>query len=264
MQSVSSFGDMVKQFIGENYYYLAVPIALIVFLYRLDSKNRKKGILMVFLFLFCIYNPVSFKIAEKLGEGMTYYRFLWIVPTWISLGYLIHEVLKYIKNIMYRYIAVFIICIAILFLNLSINDMKLPDNIYQISDEVINVSNTLDLLMAKQGMEQSIIMSDYEISNEIRQYNAKLLFTLPPYYFQYIDPELNEGDFRSVISMLYYNRDNMEPEIVIQNLEEQAIDFIVLPKENKISYAYLINLGWEVADTTAYHYILWKIGGSKV
>ena len=90
MQSVSSFGDMIRQFIGENYYYFAVLIALGMFLYRLNEKSRKKGILIVFILLLSTYNPISFRIAEKLGEGMTYYRFLWIIPTWVSLGYLIY------------------------------------------------------------------------------------------------------------------------------------------------------------------------------
>lgn len=256
MQSVSSFGDMIRQFIGENYYYFAVLIALGMFLYRLNEKSRKKGILIVFILLLSTYNPISFRIAEKLGEGMTYYRFLWIIPTWVSLGYLIYELIRTIKYTIFQHIAVFIICAGILLAELSVNELKLPSNIYQITDEVIEVSNALDQLMTERGIEQILIMSDYKIGNEIRQYNAKIIFALPPYYFQYINPELNEGDFRSVISMLYYNRNDMEPEIVNQNLEEQAIDYIVLPKENRKSYTYLLNLEWEVADTTTNYYIL--------
>ena len=258
MQQVYGFFDMLQQFVNGNPLYILVWAAGILLLINLKKKERYIAALAFLILILGIFNPISYQmLIEKTGRTAEYYRFLWLIPYAALLAYLVYAAFNSIKNNIYRLIIVSAVCIITLCGRIKAEDLKLPDNAYQIPDEVVEVAVQLEELMEMHGETNAVILSDYYISNIIRQYDANIC--LPFYGYDIsVGPNLQSKDMYGLISMLIYNENDMPQDAIEMIVEGNQIAYLVLPKGNDVSIAYMQQMGWEIAGETSGYYILNK------
>lgn len=123
--------------------------------------------------LLCLLNPVVFRVVSLLGERETYYRLLWIVPILLGSGYLCVKVFtaaktKYQKNLVLGILAVFL---AVTGSATWIDFFRVPSNIYQMDDDVIQIADAIEELSPGKRVG---FLSNGDIDDLIRQYNANI------------------------------------------------------------------------------------------
>ncbi len=258
MLNVNNFYETFTMYVGNNILYLFIPIAILVFFMQLKKEYKKIGGVIGLILVFAIYNPISYKLIQKAGEGSAYYRFLWIVPSWLAIGYLLYEVIKLIEN---RYIQLLVVCLismGIIAGNVDSSELALKENVYQIPSEIINIAEQLNILMEIDGVGEARIIADYQVCNTIRQYDARILFPITPIAISSLDSNLSEENINGVISMLCNNRADILTNVVVEILEKEDIKYVIINKNHTISYDYMINLSWEICGESSNYYILKK------
>lgn len=259
MHSFSSFIDMLKQFANGNGLYAILVVAYLMFLLQLREKERYIAVIAFILLVIGLFNPLSYIIFEKkMGSSATYYRFLWIIPYVQLFAYFIYESIRRFKNKKFRIMLVCLVCAGILWTSVKPEDLALPDNVYQIPDETLEVAVQLETLMEESGKESAMILADTFICDGIRQYNANIYLPFSIFAIASVDPGLKDDTAFGLMSMLMYNRNDISEEVVERIVEEKDIEYLILAMNNDISLAYMQQMNWQIVATTSSYYILRK------
>lgn len=261
MSAEIGFVDTLKGFMGQNPLYILAGVAWIVYVSRLEMKKKKKAVCMLLILIIAVFNPyIYWDVAARIGQTSTYYRFLWIIPYGMAFVYFLYEMIRQIENIKYRLALVAAVCVFILYVNAQ--NWKAPDSIYQLPSDVIDVADALEILREKSGDDHTVILADMNISGIIRMYDANIYLPFSDSFaLQKVNPQLNVESALGLMSMLMYNRNNFPAEVVERIVEKNAIDYLIVSKENQISAGYLYKLGWRVASATEEYYIFEERAG---
>ena len=175
MQISHSFWNVCEQYFAES---IVLPVFLLALLYLLKKWKKEKRIAFYAIAaasLLVLYNGVSHRILEIAGEGSTYYRFFWICPILLVITYGIVELVAYIPK-KHRLSVLLVLSLAgYMFSQTQIQSwVTLPENIYQLDDDVIQ---TADALMELTGGEPTTLIDNGTLTGTIRQYNAKIHMT---------------------------------------------------------------------------------------
>lgn len=259
MQSVNGFFDMICQFVNGNSLYVMVCVAFLCWLFFLKKKEKSVAVVAALLLIVLVYNPISFQIiGVRLGYIKTYYRFFWIVPYVLMLAYLVYMVICKIRNKNYRLILICMVCIGVLCIKISPDELKLPENAWQIPDETLEVAEQLKILMSEKEESNAVILCDLYIGNTIRQYYADIRLPFKHFGFDEIEADLDEETVYGLMSMLINNRNDISREAIRKIIEENHIDYLVVDMENNVSLTYMQELGWQIVSVTSSYYILRK------
>lgn len=257
METQNGFFDVLQQFMGGNPLYVFVLCAAILLLMNLSKGYRRAAIFAMVVFVLFIFNPISYRILlDKFGLYKTYYRFLWMIPTVPLLAYLFYETVCTVKDAKGRVLLVIMTCLAVFATNIRPENMQLPSNVYQISDDVVDICNQLENLIGKRGETMANIVTDPNISNVVRQYDAHVCLKATVRWTNTIDLGLYSEDALSLMSMLTYDRNDMPIDAVGRIIENYQIDYLVPPKVNVNFIGYMQQLGWNVVGETEGYYIL--------
>lgn len=257
MATENGFFDVLQQFMGGNPLYAFVPCAIFLLLMNLSKGHRKAGIFAMAMFVLLIFNPISYRILlGKFGLQATYYRLLWMIPNVPLLAYLIYEAIRTIKDAKGRMFLVIMICLAIFATNVRPENLRLPSNIYQVSDDVVGICDQLEELIGERGETNANIVTDPIICNVVRQYDAHICLKALLWGTYSLNPEWNSEDALSLMSMLTYDRNDMPSDMVGRIIENYQIEFLVPPKANVNFIGYMQQLGWDVVGETEGYYIL--------
>lgn len=254
MQAANGLQDVLAQFIAGNLLYIFVVVGLLVFFFRLDKSEKKKMLLATLILILVIFNPWSYQIlSDKLGFVSRYYRFFWICPYNIVLAYVIYEAIRNIKSIQQRLIIVVITCILVLGYSIEQEELYLPDNIYQVSNDVIEVATVLEELMEQNGQKQITIIADDAITHSIREYDANICFPFQIWDKGSVPENMKYGMPYAIMAMIEEDRADVETERINQAIVDYEIDYLVIPSENKVTITYIQQLDWvPVGGTTNY------------
>lgn len=259
MQSVHGFFDMICQFINGNVFYALAGISFFLLLYFCGKKERNIAITAALLLLVLVYNPVSYQIiGVKMDYVKTYYRFLWLFPAASLLAYLVYKIILKFCDKKYRMVFVCMVCAGVLFFHVAPEELKLPDNAWQIPDETLEVAEQLKTLMREKNESNAVILCDLYIGNTIRQYDSGFCFPFKHFGFYELEADLDEETVHGLMSMLMYNRNDISKDAVGKIIQENQIEYLVINAVNDVSLAYMEEMGWQIVSSTSSYHILSK------
>lgn len=257
MQSVADFPDLLSQFMGGNPAYLLAWCAGLLLVARIGKEGREVGLFAFLLLVLMVFNPGSYGfLTGKYGFTSTYYRFLWVVPCTPLVAYLVYEATLNIDGTKRRMIVVAAICAVVILSNVKMENFKHPENPYQIPNEIIELDEQLESLMASRGETQANIVSDLNVSNVIRQYDAHICLQAPLDGAATLDPAQTSEDPWGLMSMLCNDRNDIPADAVGRIVDNYQIDFLIPPKANANFLAHVQGMGWQVVGETEGYYIL--------
>ena len=96
MDGVNRVWKVVQQYNGQS----IIPIIILIgILFLVVREKKNTNYLIVYLgVLLLTFNEVTYYLIRKLGEGMTYYRFLWMIPRVIISAYVIMKLFETIDS----------------------------------------------------------------------------------------------------------------------------------------------------------------------
>jgi hypothetical protein len=96
MDGVNRVWKVVQQYNGQS----IIPIIILIgILFLVVREKKNTNYLIVYLgVLLLTFNEVTYYLIRKLGEGMTYYRFLWMIPMVIISAYVIMKLFETIDS----------------------------------------------------------------------------------------------------------------------------------------------------------------------
>lgn len=191
-----------------------------------------------FLFL-TIYNPIFVKyIFSKLGSDEVYYRFFWLLPVSILLGYCCVNIIDYSKTKFGTYALSFVLTILIILTGSPVKniftDISMPDNLFKVPDRLLEICNIIH--RDSEDENPKIVAPDTTIHMLIRQYDPSLLLTIdrntllyrlgnPNFVFDENTPSYQVQD--AIMEVVYYN-DISQKNKFINAIEKTKTNYIIL------------------------------------
>lgn len=228
MDGVNRVWKVVQQYNGQS----IIPIIILIgILFLVVREKKNTNYLIVYLgVLLLTFNEVTYYLIRKLGEGMTYYRFLWMIPMVIISAYVIMKLFEMIDSRKRKVFAAGIcaLCFAMTS-GISIRQFfQFPENIYQMPQNTVDVCDIIE----KDRQEKSpvTVLADNSIMYGIREYNANI-------------QKVMEEDDGYLWNMLESNNCDVSGFLGKVIISQANIDYIVIPKENNASAAMLMSAG---------------------
>lgn len=191
-----------------------------------------------FLFL-TIYNPIFVKyIFSKLGSDKIYYRFFWLLPVSLLLGYCCINILDYTKSKL-SYCVISIILVILVTLTGSpikniFKDLSIPENLYKVPDSLLEICD----IIHRDSKEENpkIVAPDVTVHMLIRQYDPSLQLTLDrdTLLYRLGNPNFNINEEKAsyktqnaIMEVIYFN-DISQTDSFLEAIEKTETDYIVL------------------------------------
>ena len=187
-----------------------------------------------------VFNDFVYDVVEKMGEAETIYRFLWILPVTVLCGFLIIEIWGGLSKRIQKLAYILILAVAILTnYKLSFNGwVNWPENVYQISDEQIEVAQILKGLETKWRLK---FWDDGTISDGLRQYDGRVMLEID-----------SSVDMDQILANQVINVAGSTMQAILCNEE---IDVIGVKKENILTQTLLETAGCRLVGETKSSYI---------
>ena len=175
--------DFVRQVFvtfGGNTTVLTLFLLSVLYLALKGKKEERYVFVTTAVFLaFTVYNPFAVKyILGKLGMVNVYYRFFWILPMVLTIGYACTKVVGGQKKGWRRYLTAAALAAVICFGGNSVlagGLPKLPDNQYKMPDDLLAVCTVLHE-EAGEGTVRVVFEPDFNLI--VRQYDASFELVL--------------------------------------------------------------------------------------
>lgn len=180
MQVSYSFLDVFQQYFTDTV-FLSLFLLALMWIIKKWNKDRKRALIAVGCASILIFNEIVYRVFVAMGEGSTYYRLFWMIPiALVSAAFIVECITSMTQG--KCVLALVIVGIACFFFSGKSGTewFTLPDNIYQMDEDVMQVS---DALMELTNGEPTYLADDGSISGTIRQYNAKVMNTDTEVYF---------------------------------------------------------------------------------
>lgn len=236
---------------------------ILLFLTRKNQPEKCIATYTIFLFL-TIFNPVLVNIFFRyVSMDEVYYRFFWLLPINLVIAYLFVTFSDWFL-VRRKKLAAFAGCVCIvIFLGspvITASDLlNLPDNLYKISDEVLEISEFIHA-DTDEGNPKVAISSD--LLMVIRQYDASLFMTLNRDYalcwnghpqFQYLQEQSDYSEKKAIMDVLYAGN-TTDTDSFIAAIESTETDYLIFSKSISIQ-EYLKFLGITYVTETNGYYI---------
>lgn len=250
--------------------FFAVYIVAVIYILKTEQEGKKYILgYMPIVALLTVFNPlIAGKIVEKLGLASRYYRFYWILPIALTLSIVLIEMIckskKVTDKLMIAFLAILLINLAGVKFQHEHDDRR--DNVYKVSDEVIEVSNIIHDYTDK---DQITAYYGLNLMMELRTYDASILSPVGRVEWDYMDEEyISNLSNESGYGETYGNIDVLmvmtnvgveySPQIVHDAFEEYNIECFIRDKA-MFSNEYIESLGFiKVGETESYE-VYWCV-----
>ena len=263
------FKDVYTNYWGGMAFF-AVYLLAVIYILKTEQGNKKYILgYMPIVALLTVFNPLIVgKIVEKLGLASRYYRFYWILPIALTLSIVLIDMIckskKVTDKLMIAFLAILLINLAGVKFQYEHDDRR--DNVYKISDEVIEVSNIIHDYTDK---EQITAYYGLNLMMELRTYDASIVTPVGRFQWDFMDEEYisntsNEegygdlyGNF-DVLKVMTYVGAEYSPQIVHDAFEEYNIECFIRDKA-MFSNEYIESLGFiKIGETESYE-VYWCV-----
>lgn len=174
--------SVLRQYHGDSLYLIAFAISLVLLFLR-DKKNKaassrigEKAAAAALLALLFIFNGIAYRIAGKLTDTTTYYRFFWMLPVLFLIAYQLTEAFtsKQKTQILLGGISL-ILCLAVganFFIRRE--NVNRPQNIYGLAPDTLVVA---DEIMEDWGTDKKtlpVAAFDMYLEYQVRTYEPRI------------------------------------------------------------------------------------------
>lgn len=174
MQVSYSFWDAVQQYFAKSIF---LPLFLLAFIWIIKKwiKEKKYVIAAVGCACICVFNGITYRLFDRVGEGSTYYRLFWMIPVILFVAVFLTDCVRNLEKGK-KLLVLALICLASFMFTPKTGAewFELPENIYQLDSDIIQVA---DALMEVTQGESTYLYALDDIGDDIRQYNAKVMST---------------------------------------------------------------------------------------
>ncbi len=204
---------------------LIISCFLVAWLYLfMREKKRQNRVLFVYMpaLLFVIFfNPIFFRVFERITEEAIYFRFLWILPITVVIAYTIVCILNELKGkkrvIFGISAAIFIMLFGrLVYLNPLFTK---AENAYHVPWEVVEICDTIEM----EGREVSAAFPR-EFLLYVRQYSPYICMPYGREVFDFYDP------FFTLMES-----DEIELKELAEMTRQRLCHYVVLSKDKKLN-----------------------------
>lgn len=257
--------ECLRAYWGETAFLGIFMILMIYFLYK-KRKEHDVFVYYVFFLIFTVYNPLAVRIViGKMGYESIYYRFFWLVPVNIILAYAAVRIVSKTKELVRQMGIVLLLILFILITGaplMQIRDLKLPDNLYKVEDDVLAVC---ELIHDDTEKENPRVATDMEMLLVMRQYDPSIQLTLSRDKVLYIngntsfniDTDAKSYKMQKAIVDVLYNGNYSNPGLFKQALYETDTEYLVF-KENPDTAVFVENQGC-TGVASAGRYLIYRV-----
>lgn len=204
-----------------RYYGNSTAIGLFLILTTVYLLGKKKEYryytLSCSILLLLLLNQLTYRLITKLGEGSTYYRFLWMFPVSLIAAWILLILLEKMESKVKGTICVVcVIFLILMYSNAKLSDwITLPENIYQLSEDKIQLADLIDDVT---GGQRAIVYAEDELLYGIREYNANICLT-------------TEGETGYLYHIITADDPDATGNLMLGILVNAKIDYIAVKKE---------------------------------
>ena len=211
------------------------------------EKDRKTKILIGILPLVVIAGflfPVTKKVyVAAFDDGSdTYYRLLWLIPVYVTIGYALCKLVTSIGSKMWQRVAL-VVTLAVVVLSGSLvytnQYMSRAENLYHIPQSVIDVC---DVIIPAEGEARVRAVFPSEMVHFVRQYSTKILM---PYGREMI---VTQWDYYNEVYEAYEIPEVIDAEVLLDATRKTNCRYIILANDRKIDKN-LTTLGLKLIKT---------------
>ena len=261
------FKNVFLNYWGNVSFFIIYIFALI---YIIKNKGGTKKYIIGYMPIvaFCtVFNPfLVSKLVEKLELMSRYYRFNWILPVALTISIVLVDIVFRCKKVFDK-----VIIVALIVLLVQTAGVKFGyehddgrDNIYKISDEVIEVS---DIIHEYTNNSQVTAYYGAGLAMELRTYDASIVTPIGRYQWTMPSEEdlANAGnaegygslyDAYTVLSMMTFAGVEYDVEVVHDAFKKYNIECFIRDK-NKFSDEYIKSLGYKKIGETDSYEVYW-------
>lgn len=210
-----------------------------------------------FLFL-TIYNPIFVKyIFSKLGSDKIYYRFFWLLPVSLILGYCCINIIDYTKSKFASCIMSITLILLIVLTGAPVKnifkDLSMPDNLYKVPDSLLEICDIIH--RNSENENPKIVAPDATVHMLIRQYDPSLLLTIERNTLLYRlgNPNFNINEEKAsyktqdaIMEVVYYN-DTSRTDSFLDAISKTETDYVILydssPVNDYLQQNGFVNIG---------------------
>ncbi len=229
-----------------------ILLASAVYLTVCEKDVRKKiilGILPLVMLVGFLLPITKIVYVAAFDEGSdTYYRLLWLVPTYMVIGYAACKLIFSLEGKFKQRIAL-VAALVIVALSGSLvylnQYMSVAENLYHIPQSVINVC---DVIAPKDDEPRVRAVVPSDLIHFVRQYDTDILM---PYGREMI---ATQWDYYNAIYEAFEKPEVIEAKTLLEATRQAKCLYIVLSTDRKVDVN-LVTMGLKLVDTVDGYYI---------
>ena len=209
---------MIAAYEGNGLLLVLYGIALVFLFLREDDKaNRAIFLYMPLGLIVLLLLPPVHAVYSAIEGSDTYYRFLWLIPMGVTVGY---AAIRQFTTSLNRGVVItgilIILCGTYVYHNENIVEAQ---NRLHLPEEVIDIT---DYILQDTGGQRCMVAMPAGLVQFVRQYDARILM---PYGREMLMPQWS-GYYHSVYEAM--SSDPVDPEQLITALREYNCNYLVM------------------------------------
>lgn len=235
----------LKLFFGNPFLLiLLVASALYIAIFEKDLKKRIiLGFLPILILIGFLLPVTKIVYVAAFDEGSdTYYRILWLLPTYLVIGYASCKLIFSFEKKLYQRLAlVAAVLVAVLSGSLVYMNqyMSVAENMYHIPQTAIDVCN---VIAPEDGEPRVRAAFPSELVHFVRQYDTDIIM---PYGREMV---VTQWDYYNAVYEVMEKPEIIDAEALLEATRQTGCSYIILHEERKIDKN-LVSLGLELVDT---------------
>ena len=237
---------------GGNGVLLFLLLASSIYLVVTEKSIKKKimlGIIPLLILAGFLLPITKIVYVAAFDEGSdTYYRLLWLIPTYVTIAFALCKLIFSLKKAMYQRIAL-VMTLAFIAVTGSLvyanNNVKLAENLYHIPQHVIDIC---DEIAPADGEPRVRAAFPSELVHFVRQYDTDILL---PYGREMV---VTQWDYYNPVYEVMEKPEVIDAEALLEATRETKCSYIILAENRKID-GDLLDMGLELVNTLYGYYI---------
>lgn len=174
--------SVLRQYHGDSLYLAAFAVSIVLLVLR-DKKEKLSGsrvgikaAVAVLLALILVFNGIAYRIAGKLTDTTTYYRFFWMLPVLLLIAYQLTEAFtsKQKTRILLGGVSL-ILCLAVganFFIRRE--NVNRPQNIYGLAPDTLAVADEIMKDWGTERKDMPVAAFDMYLEYQVRTYEPRI------------------------------------------------------------------------------------------
>ena len=239
MQEVGTLLEVFQRYFAQDIVFVVI-IAALPWLVKEFSKSQKLFLSGIIFGILLLFNTLTFWVMKVVGEGETYYRFLWALPCGCIVAVLAIKIWEQLQE-KWQKAALLIVCGVAAFLNSSVNPGEwAPRDLHYLSEETMLIADMIEM-----DSDNKVLVNLYDYSDAIygiRQYDGNLVL-------------VDDGVEDVLKSVFAQNDGHVAGRIVSSTIVNSQIEYVYIEKEKENAQMALLAGGAVYVGETNEHRI---------